>query len=111
MAASRTSSTVLTTPGIAASGHCIQHWLQPVHFSAMKSGTSKRMLVMSRTELVAAGIALIAANGSAITSLPVVAQYAHTCSQNRPGLPTPGWASGTSSAWGITGMTWAPGSS
>jgi hypothetical protein len=68
MAVSITSSTELTSPGIAASGHCTQHWLQPVHFSAMKCGTSKRMLVMSRTVLVTAGIALIAVNGSAMMS-------------------------------------------
>ena len=57
-AASSTSSTELTTPGIALSGHWVQHWLQPVHFEATKRGTSKRTSVMSRIELVAAGIAL-----------------------------------------------------
>ena len=55
---------------MAASGHCVQHWAQPVHFSGWNSGTSKRMSVMSRTALVAAGMALIAAKGSASGSCP-----------------------------------------
>ena len=54
-------------------------WLQPVHLSAMKSGTSKRMPVMSRTDEDTAGIVATALNGSAITSCPT-AQMAHTCS-------------------------------
>ena len=68
IAVSQRSAAVLTRPGIAESGHWIQHWLQPVHFSGRNRGTSKRMFVMSRIELVAAGIALIAANGSAMPS-------------------------------------------
>ena len=68
MAVSYRASTLITRPGIAASGHCTQHWLQPVHFSAMNCGTSKRMLVMSRTVLVAAGMADSAAYGSEIPS-------------------------------------------
>jgi hypothetical protein len=42
-----------------------------VHLSATNNGTSKRTLVMSRRLLVAAGIPLIAAKGSASTSSPV----------------------------------------
>ena len=64
---------------MAASGHCTQHWLHPVHFSGTKSGTSKRIPVMSRIELDAAGIALTAAYGSAIVSCPM-AQTEQTCS-------------------------------
>ena len=83
------SSTEFTTPGIAASGHCVQHCEQPVHFEAMKSGTSNLMSDISRTALVAAGIALIAANGSAITSWSMP-HSEQTCSQNRPWFPIPG---------------------
>jgi len=36
------SSTLFTKPGIAESGHCVQHCPQPVHLLAMKSGTSRR---------------------------------------------------------------------
>ena len=63
-----TSSGALTRPGIAASGHWVQHWAQPVQLAAMKSGTSIRTPLMSRTVPVAAGMALIAAKGSAIPS-------------------------------------------
>ena len=55
---------------MAASGHWVQHWPQPVQRSARNSGTSKRMPVMSRSTPVAAGIAESAENGSAIGSLP-----------------------------------------
>ena len=72
MAASSTSSKVLTMPGIALSGHCTQQFEQPVHFSAMNFGTSKRTSVMSRIVLVAAGMALMAAKGSAMPSSPVL---------------------------------------
>ena len=108
IAAVSTSSTLLTSPGMAESGHCVQHWPQPVHFSAMKSGTSSRTPLMSRTAPVAAGIALIAANGSAMPSCPIW-QSAHTCSQNRPGLPGPCSAFGESSSIGMCGTL--PGSS
>ncbi len=63
---------------------------------------------MSRTAPVAAGMALMAANGSAIPSCPS-AQTAHTCSQKRPALPTPGSASAMSSKAGMCGT--APGAS
>ncbi len=72
IAASMTCSTLFTRPGIAMSGHTVQHWPHPVHLSAMNSGTSKRTSVMSRIVLVAAGIALSAANGSAMGSSPVL---------------------------------------
>ena len=72
IAASMISSTVLTTPGMAESGHCTQHLLQPVHLSGMNCGTSWRTDDMSRIVEVAAGIALMAVNGSASTSFPVL---------------------------------------
>ena len=74
----------------------------------MNSGTSIRTPLMSRTAPVAAGITLRAANGSAMPSCPIW-QRAHTCSQNRPGLPGPCSALGESSSSGMCG-TW-PGAS
>ena len=68
----------------------------------MNPGTSSRTPLMSRTAPVAAGMALMAANGSAMPSCPIT-QSEHTCSQNRPGLPMPGCASGTSSSAGMCG--------
>ena len=101
-AAESTSSTLLTSPGIAASGHCVQQAAHPVHFSPMNSGTSSRTPLMSRTTPVAAGIALIAANGSAIPSCPSW-HTAHTCSQKRPSWPMPACAVGASSNTGMCG--------
>ncbi len=72
IAASITSSTSFTRPGMAASGHCVQHWAHPVQLSGTNSGTSNRTSVMSRIVLVAAGMALSAANGSAMPSSPVL---------------------------------------
>ena len=80
-------------PGMAASGHCVQHWRATGALLGDERGTSSRTSVMSRTALVAAGIALIAANGSAMPSWPSL-QSAQTCSQNRPGLPMPASAFG-----------------
>jgi len=50
--------TVTTKPGMAMSGHIVQHLAQPVQFSRMNSGYSSRMLVISRNTLVAAGMTL-----------------------------------------------------
>ncbi len=71
------------------SGHCVQHWPQPVHFSARNFGTSWRMSVMSRNVPVAAGIALIAVNGSASGSCPQ-RWSEQICSKNLPGSAMPG---------------------
>ena len=102
MAAISTSSMLLTSPGMAASGHCVQQAAHPVHFSPMNSGTSRRTPLMSRTTPVAAGTALMAANGSARPSSPS-AQTEHTCSQKRPSCPKPGCACGDSISIGMCG--------